>query len=760
MKLTNFRKCLILIAVLFITLLNAQNIGKIESLTNDELRFNYDVFLGTLWSYENKLIASNGTKTEEFVMLPNGELEKISYFDYSSSSGMIYGDRYYLPKNRTDIFPGVNGFYVFDLTKTPMELITYVDLIPRGIRTLSRNTFFFTESQVMVYYNGRIYRFCNETYAYQGEILVLESASFFEYSNGVFITIDWNRPDLIIRLHHLDYNYLKEISSRTISAFGIILDQISVIDNKLILSSFDTTNSAIHVIDISDPENPFTASRIRGQFYNFHYTESRIYAYNRDTSIGLQIYDLNSFGDYDLVYTKNIHHNAASVPYGIHLVDNYLYLQAHFALLVFDLSKDNEMIHTYGNVNYYPIVSHSENDVYYMEVDLFAGEQKIYSVLDNTLLVTLYLERLSLTHQWPAWFFLYNRFIIIDDRLYLSYEEGDFHYLDIYQIENQNATLLTHTQIAQESTPHISIVGNKVFFQYHSPNRTSIYDLIDDQVSYIGTMLGRIQYPFSSTQSDVILNIHNGTLFIRDLNDYTNILLESQISYMINDTFILNFDENHFSLINSTSAGDGPDRSRMYSFDINNNSLESIKSFTTSNLTSLNRVLTATSQISNNNLAEFFTINENQVVSIGNIDYGDRNVFTSSTYFFPDRRKMVLVTNGGIWTYDIRFEGDVSEYEEVTPIVRSELWGNIPNPFNPETTIRFNVAVESIVSIDIYNIRGQRVKRLLDGFYERGSHTVVWDGKDDHGRELGSGVYFYRMIAGDVVDMRRMVLLK
>ncbi|MCL2064426.1 MAG: T9SS type A sorting domain-containing protein [Candidatus Cloacimonetes bacterium] len=107
-----------------------------------------------------------------------------------------------------------------------------------------------------------------------------------------------------------------------------------------------------------------------------------------------------------------------------------------------------------------------------------------------------------------------------------------------------------------------------------------------------------------------------------------------------------------------------------------------------------------------------------------------------------------------------------SDKDENTLPLKTELLGNFPNPFNPETTISFTVGnafirSESVhVSIDIYNIRGQRVKRLLEGFYESGSHTVVWDGKEDNGREQGSGVYLYRLVAGDFVDTRRMVLLK
>ncbi|MCL2064428.1 MAG: T9SS type A sorting domain-containing protein [Candidatus Cloacimonetes bacterium] len=143
----NFSRYLFVITVLSITLLNAQIVGKIESLTNDELRFNYDVFRGPISSYENKLIVNNGAKTEEFIMHPSGDLEKISIFDYSSVSGMIYGDRYYLPKHVSSL--QVIGFYVFDLTKTPMELITFVDLQRHGIQSVSRNTLFFTESHVM-----------------------------------------------------------------------------------------------------------------------------------------------------------------------------------------------------------------------------------------------------------------------------------------------------------------------------------------------------------------------------------------------------------------------------------------------------------------------------------------------------------------------------------------------------------------------------------------------------------------------------------
>ena len=103
---------------------------------------------------------------------------------------------------------------------------------------------------------------------------------------------------------------------------------------------------------------------------------------------------------------------------------------------------------------------------------------------------------------------------------------------------------------------------------------------------------------------------------------------------------------------------------------------------------------------------------------------------------------------------------NVSDDDIVNMPIATELRGNYPNPFNPETVIRFSVALESIVLIDIYNIRGQKVRSLLNDFVNRGEHSVVWNGRDDSGSAVGSGVYFYRMITDDAVFVKRMMLMK
>ena len=85
---------------------------------------------------------------------------------------------------------------------------------------------------------------------------------------------------------------------------------------------------------------------------------------------------------------------------------------------------------------------------------------------------------------------------------------------------------------------------------------------------------------------------------------------------------------------------------------------------------------------------------------------------------------------------------------------------NYPNPFNPETRIRFALAAGGHCSLEVYNVTGRRVATLVDGFLPAREHTVTWDGCDDHKQPLASGVYFYRLDAGDQRASRKMVLLR
>lgn len=85
---------------------------------------------------------------------------------------------------------------------------------------------------------------------------------------------------------------------------------------------------------------------------------------------------------------------------------------------------------------------------------------------------------------------------------------------------------------------------------------------------------------------------------------------------------------------------------------------------------------------------------------------------------------------------------------------------NTPNPFNPSTEISFTLAEGGATELQVFNLRGQNVRRLVAGSLDAGDHSVTWDGRDDSGARVPSGVYFYKLTAGDFEGMQRMVLLK
>ena len=114
----------------------------------------------------------------------------------------------------------------------------------------------------------------------------------------------------------------------------------------------------------------------------------------------------------------------------------------------------------------------------------------------------------------------------------------------------------------------------------------------------------------------------------------------------------------------------------------------------------------------------------------------------------------------------IPYEGSITIVDEgdVDPGIESfQLFQNFPNPFNPATTIRFSVGSGQTTvhtRLRVYNILGQKIRTLVDEPRNAGSHKVIWDGKDDSGKDVASGVYLYRIEAGDFTEAKKLVLLK
>lgn len=92
--------------------------------------------------------------------------------------------------------------------------------------------------------------------------------------------------------------------------------------------------------------------------------------------------------------------------------------------------------------------------------------------------------------------------------------------------------------------------------------------------------------------------------------------------------------------------------------------------------------------------------------------------------------------------------------------VTNSLAGNFPNPFNPETTIQFSLRDPGVTQLSIFNALGQRVRVLENSFFPSGTHRIAWDGKNDHGELVPSGIYFMKIRTATWHETRKMVLMK
>jgi len=102
----------------------------------------------------------------------------------------------------------------------------------------------------------------------------------------------------------------------------------------------------------------------------------------------------------------------------------------------------------------------------------------------------------------------------------------------------------------------------------------------------------------------------------------------------------------------------------------------------------------------------------------------------------------------------------VSGVDDLASPLKLSLEGNYPNPFNPLTVIKFSVPDARNVDLAVYDVRGIRVSTLVSDVLDAGHHEVTWMGRDDAGRSVASGSYFYRLSSGGKTVVGKMLLMK
>jgi hypothetical protein len=135
------------------------------------------------------------------------------------------------------------------------------------------------------------------------------------------------------------------------------------------------------------------------------------------------------------------------------------------------------------------------------------------------------------------------------------------------------------------------------------------------------------------------------------------------------------------------------------------------------------------------------------------------------SFSLHDSNKIFMPTSGnGIWIGAFPYEKAAAQVEFVETNdhlpKKFDLHHNYPNPFNPNTVIKFDLPKATHVKLVIYDVMGRRVRLLADEQMQAGYHHRIWDGFDDRGSPVASGIYFYRLHTAEFTKARKMALLR
>ena len=146
---------------------------------------------------------------------------------------------------------------------------------------------------------------------------------------------------------------------------------------------------------------------------------------------------------------------------------------------------------------------------------------------------------------------------------------------------------------------------------------------------------------------------------------------------------------------------------------------------------------------------------------------GEQDDLTKARFFFDVTEEgyyCVVVyrvgQGGGPLEYRLNGSNSVTAVGEGGVPQATQVAGAYPNPFNPQTTVAFELARADHARVIIYDLQGRVIRRLVDESLPAGRHTAIWQGRDDNGRGVASGVYFARLESSSGQDMTKLVLVK
>ena len=736
-------------------------IEEIMDISNGQMVFEYDRYSGAISGFEDRLFMANLYSIEEFEILDSGELNRISYFETSlgfSPRLYIYQNKLFYVnyrKNITDWYP--NYFCrVFDVTQRPMVEIIEFEL-PEVI-TGFVPSFNFHGSHLYISFrviNGEEHdtyitiKYSIETYSFVSYIDPALGGAWVLIDDNTLLNMSVTDDDYyVLMFYHFENDQMSWLNSFNlslhISESGYSYPHIS--DAHYVFAH--STGSV--VVDISDVMNPVIVADIRingiNNIVEATYTGEFVIMSSQNKEI--RVYQQNQGNDFTLLWVNPEEPFVGGGGKDIYVKDNFIFHQRGNDLIVFDLFTSSKLFRYYEKFNmtpfYYIVPQHDE--FYFNWLNWNTFDFDIYAVLTNELVVSV-----RNNYKYPQHTY---HFQIENEKLYVVLQRQNNYFFEIYDIIDNRGHIVNSFQLPRSSSYFI-LSGNILFLD--TPNGIDVFNIVENQINHLDFLHAKLEENYSRNNSDFIITYVGRNVYFRNSSDYNNIFF----SVLLPQNFgSISYIDSNYILVHSPSLPTDPTRtSYIYNYNLMENSISLFHTFPMQLVKStyaFNGVVTDNAYWKET--SDYFSILNNELVTIGQKE--DRNREIWNTFFYPEINKMVQVAMSGIWVYDIEFEEYVSDGDIVVLPMRNELLGNYPNPFNPETTMSFILQEDAHVKIDIYNIRGQKVKSLVNDFKTSGNHQITWNGKDNSNRDASSGIYFYQMATKDFVQTKKMILMK
>jgi len=507
---------------------------------------------------------------------------------------------------------------------------------------------------------------------------------------------------------------------------------------------FAVGNDKIAILDISDINNPTLVSFIDNIPYTLSdveiFTGAKIvnnYLIFNDMRNYLWIYDISDLNSPQFV------HNYSTMFDGFHYRDNftiindYLYITSYNNYLNKVALNNLPEINISDNFGLCGPISNVKN----------IGTWIIYQIPKGVFAINMNNQNNEPVKLSAGASFV--RFVGNDSSIAIC--NGDT--LSIFQYNDEEIILKNQQSIIPDDYS-ITFFNQYLFMSKYDNGLTKVYEIDENyNVTEIAnfSMGNTTNYPLRTSHYTldylpVYLKNNNNSKFLCLLSsvppftEYARIKINNYIGFLENNNVIFR-GNNHYTLSNYIFPNQFENyENNLYgSTRINNDYLFKNDSF----------------DFINDGHAEFYSFLNHNYEELFGYDFNP-NIFNA--FLSDDHEYLYSIHRFNIYRYDCDYVSN--EDSSVNPVSDNAL-SNYPNPFNPNTTISFNIPKSGNVDLVIYNIKGQKVKILTNEKYLKGEHSLIWNGKNDSNQNVSSGVYFYKLnVDGKTVNVKKCLLMK